>query len=72
MEIPSDLIPVEGYPNLFRDKATGTIINTDVASIERAKLKKQKKLEEKQRLNFMENKINSLEKKLDLILQKLD
>lgn len=72
MEISSSLIPVNGHPNLYRDKETGTLINTDYSAIERAKLRKQKKIEEKQRINDLENKINSLESKLDLILKKLD
>lgn len=72
MEIPGHLIPVEGYPNLYRNTETGTLINTDYAAVERAKLKKKKRIEEKERIKNLEDKINSLESKLDLILQKLD
>jgi len=72
MEIPSNLIPVEGYPNLYRDKETGMLVSTDYARIEQAKRRKAQRAKEKENFTALENKVDSLESKLDTILRLLE
>ena len=43
-----DLIPVEGYSSLFRDRFTGAIVNTDKSAYANyIRMKEQKQREEK-------------------------
>lgn len=49
-------IPVEGHPNLFRDAATGAIINNDKSKAAKARATREKILKEKKKsrsLNLM-------------------
>ena len=56
----SDLIPVEGHNNLFRDRNTGAILNNDKSSyVQYVRLKEQKQRER--------NDIDQLKKDIDEI-----
>jgi vesicle coat complex subunit len=56
----SDLIPVEGHNNLFRDRNTGAILNNDKSSyVQYVRLKEQKQRER--------NDIDKLKKDIDEI-----
>ena len=46
-----DLIPVEGEPNLFRDRNTGAIINMDTSGYAQYKRMKQRRQTEREELD---------------------
>jgi hypothetical protein len=73
----SRYVPVEGYPNLVRDKESGAILNTNSDAIHQAreqkKIRQQKKLQEKtdrERLSSLESDISEIKEALNLLLQK--
>lgn len=56
----SDLIPVEGRPNLYRDKTSGAIINTDHNAYQQH-LKQIKNVKnEKIKIENLENEVESI------------
>jgi len=66
-----ELVKVEGYEGLAKDCHSKAVINTDRNGLAKAKLIKQKKLEEVQRIADLNNRVTEMENKLDLILKLL-
>jgi len=60
MESSEDLIPVEGYSNLFRDRFTGAIINTDKSAYSNYIRMKEQKQREKDELSKIKNDIEEI------------
>lgn len=55
-----DLIPVEGHSNLFRDRFTGAIINTDKSAYSNYIRMKDQKQREKNELNKIKSDIEEI------------
>ena len=55
-----DLIPVEGEPNLFRDRNTGAIINTDSAGYSQYMKMKQRRQTEREELATLKKDIEEI------------
>ena len=55
-----DLIPVEGEPNLFRDRNTGAIINTDSAGYAQYMKMKQRRQTEREELATLKKDIEEI------------
>jgi len=70
MEIPSDLVPVKGYPGWKRD-SSGIIHNTNTTAIKRAQEKKEQRKIEKERLNNLENDVKEIKNMMKSIMEKL-
>lgn len=58
---------VEGHPNLIRDLRTNAIINTDKISSSNYNIVKQKREEERNRIDRMENELSELKSSIDNI-----
>jgi len=56
----SDLIPVEGHTNLFRDRNTGAIINTDSSGYMQYKKMKQRRQTEREELDTLKKDIDEI------------
>ena len=55
-----ELIPVEGHSNLFRDKKTGAIINTDISGYAQYQRLKQKRQTEREELDILRKDIEEI------------
>jgi hypothetical protein len=55
-----DLIPVEGHNNLFRDRNTGAIINTDSSGYTQYKKMKQRRQTEREELDTLKKDIDEI------------
>ena len=55
-----DLIPVEGHSNLFRDKNTGAIVNTDSSGYAQYKKLKQGRQTEREELDILKKDIEEI------------
>lgn len=55
-----DLIPVEGHNNLFRDRDTGAIINTDSSGYNQYKKMKQRRQTEREELDTLKKDIDEI------------
>ena len=55
-----DLIPVEGHSNLFRDKNTGAIVNTDSSGYTQYKKLKQRRQTEREELDTLKKDIDEI------------
>lgn len=55
-----NLIPVEGKPNLYRDKNTGAIINTDTIAYKQHLKHTQNILQEKNRIDKIETDVQEI------------
>ena len=55
-----DLIPVEGHSNLFRDKNTGAIVNTDSSGYAQYKKLKQRRQTEREELDILKRDIEEI------------
>jgi|TARA_R100000005_G_C4994421_1_gene201411 hypothetical protein len=55
-----DLIPVEGEPNLFRDRNTGAIINMDTSGYAQYKRMKQRRQTEREELDTLKKDIEEI------------
>jgi hypothetical protein len=55
-----DLIPVEGHNNLFRDRNTGAIINSDSFGYVQYKKMKQKRQTEREELDILKSDIEEI------------
>jgi hypothetical protein len=66
------MIKVKGHNNLRRDPNTGAILNINTTSINKAKLAKQQRLRDKERLNNLEAKIERIESLLLKLVDKND
>lgn len=62
---------VEGHPNLIRDLKSNAIINTDKIALDHYTIIKQKKEQELQRIDNIENDLNELKSSIDEIKQLL-
>jgi hypothetical protein len=56
----NDFIPVEGHSNLFRDKETGAIVNTDTSGYAQYQKMKQKRLNERRELDIIKSDIEEI------------
>jgi hypothetical protein len=56
----NDFIPVEGHNNLFRDKETGAIVNTDTSGYAQYQKMKQKRLNERRELDTIKSDIEEI------------
>ena len=69
-------VPVEGWPNHFRDLSTGAVINRNRAQVLAAKESKKKRLEEmrekEQRFKNLESEVSEMKDLLLKIHQRLD
>ena len=54
------LIPVENHPELFRDSATGAIVNKSQSEFERYNNTRNKILSKEERINHLEQKVDNL------------
>ena len=54
------LIPVENHPELFRDSATGAIVNKSKSDFERYSNTRNKMLSKEERINHLEQKVDNL------------
>ena len=55
-----DLIPVDGEPNLFRDRNTGAIINMDTSGYAQYKRMKQRRQTEREELDTLKKDIEEI------------
>ena len=55
-----DLIPVEGHSNLFRDRNTGAIINSDSSGYSQYKKMKQRRQTEREELDTLKKDIDEI------------
>lgn len=61
MEIPKeDLIPVEGHTNLYRDRETGAILNTDTSGYSHYMRMKQRRQTEREELDILKKDIEEI------------
>jgi hypothetical protein len=62
MEHPEyeDLIPVEGHQNLYRDRNTGSIVNTDKSNYDRYMKTKRLKQNERRELDTIKSDIEEI------------
>jgi hypothetical protein len=60
-----DLIPVEGEPNLFRDRNTGAIINMDTSGYAQYKRMKQRRQTEREELDTLKKDIEEIKSLLE-------
>ena len=64
----SNLIPVEGHNNLFRDRNTGAILNKDKSSYQNYMRLKEIKQKEKNEINEMKKDIDEIKSLLKEII----
>lgn len=68
-----NLIPVEGRPNLYRDKNSGAIINTDTSAYQQHLKYMQRTQNERTKMETLENDVNSIKNQISelksLVLQ---
>lgn len=67
----SNLIPVEGHSNLFRDENTGAIINNDDSGYIAYMRAKNLKNNERQEIEEMKSEISEIKNLLSKIIEKL-
>ena len=61
MVIPKeDLIPVEGHTNLYRDRETGAIVNTDTSGYSHYMRMKQRRQTEREELDILKKDIEEI------------
>ena len=61
MEIPDeDLVPVQGHLNLFRDKETGAIVNTDTSGYSQYMNMKRRRKTEREELDTIKSDIEEI------------
>ena len=69
----NNLIPVEGRPNLYRDKNSGAIINTDTSAYQQHLKYMQRTQNERTKMETLENDVNSIKNQISelksLVLQ---
>tara|TARA_B100000902_G_scaffold399828_1_gene472848 strand:- start:2315 stop:2524 length:210 start_codon:yes stop_codon:yes gene_type:complete len=67
----NSLIPVEGHPNMARDKNTGAIINTDSSAYASYHQRQSQRKMERQEIDEMKKDINEIKGMLLKIAEKL-
>lgn len=65
-------VKVEGSPSLVRDKDSYAILNTDSVEIQKAKLRKQKKNEQKAEMDGLKKDVDDIKNMLSQIVEKLN
>ena len=60
----NNLIPVEGRTNLYRDKSSGAIINTDRTAYQQHLKQIQKIQEDKNKIEKIEDDVNSIKNEI--------
>ena len=68
----NDYIKVEGDPGLVRDSKTFAILNTDSEAIHKAKIRKQKRQEQKEEIDSLKKDVNDIKSMLSQIVEKLN
>ena len=63
-------IKIEGEQDLVKDKETGAILNTNMDSLSAYKQKRQKDIEQKNRIDKMENDIGDIKSMLKELINK--
>lgn len=63
---------VEGFPELIRDDCTQAIININNQEYNNYKNKKNQMMNDKQRIDNLENKLNDISSTLDKILERIN
>lgn len=63
-------IPVEGHPDLFRDAATGAIINIDKGKAAKARAAREKILKEKQEIEGLKQDVAEIKSLLKQLLER--
>jgi hypothetical protein len=63
-------IKIEGEQDLVKDKETGAILNTNMDSLSAYKQKRKKDMEQKNRIDRMENDIGDIKSMLKELLNK--
>lgn len=66
-----DKLKVEGHSNLYRDSSSGGIYNSDRTGLMAAKRRKKELMEEKKRIETLENEVKDIKTSLDMILELL-
>ena len=67
----SNMIPVEGHNNLFRDGETNAIINRDTSGYENYIALRRKNKNKQEQLDDMKNEINELKSLLNDLASKI-
>jgi tetrahydromethanopterin S-methyltransferase subunit B len=63
-------IKIEGEQDLVKDKETGAILNTNMDSLSAYKQKRKKDMEQKNRIDRMENDIGDIKSMLKELINK--
>tara|TARA_B100000902_G_C26426368_1_gene489352 strand:- start:40 stop:264 length:225 start_codon:yes stop_codon:yes gene_type:complete len=63
---------VEGFPGLVRHKTSGAIININVEEMRSARIRKQKALEEKGKLQDLKDEVHELKSLVKKLLEEKD
>ena len=66
----SEYIKVDGHSNLVRDKNSGAIININSSDFEKARLAKQAKKRQEQKLQDLENDVIEIKALLRQLIEK--
>lgn len=62
-------LKVKGHPNLVRDMNSGAIININSSAINQAKIAKENKKKEKERIDNIEHDVNEIKTMLSQLMQ---
>lgn len=54
------MIPIEGFPHLFRDENTGAIVNNDTLEYQKYSRMKKNKIEQKKEIENLKNEISEI------------
>jgi len=64
------MIPVKGYPNLYRDEKTGAIVNCDSVSYNQHLISKKKRELQQNEINELKSEISEIKILLKQLLEK--
>lgn len=54
------MIPIEGFPNLFRDENSGAIVNCDTLEYQKYSKMKKNKQEQKQEIEYLKSEVSEI------------
>jgi len=54
------MIPIEGFPNLFRDENSGAIVNCDTIEYQNYSKMKQNRLKEKREIENLKSEVSEI------------
>jgi Tfp pilus assembly protein PilN len=66
------IVKIQGTNPLVRDLSNNAVINSDRLALQEAKAKKAQRLQDKNRIEKLENEISDIKNMMHQILQKLD